>query len=465
MKKLFISQTIKRIAYWNAGVMLGLYLTFLLFTLITLNFVLIDDVDSRLTHEIEHIINSIAAVGDSVTIVYPGELQEPDLKYITENPFFLQVYDLEGNIFIRSENLNEHAPILLGFPNTFSPYYFESFFIKEEHLRTVYKPLINTENKQIGFIQLSARHATFNKVIKSIFWFNVISLPIIVLAIILLSLFLAKKSYSPINKIIDHANTISATKLNKRLTFDADPNDEIGKLKNTLNSLFDRLENQIKEISHFTDNASHQLMTPLTAIKTELEYILKRDFSIDNYKETCNILKDQTDRMIVMVKTMLIMSRECSDCSDNLNVFQVSTLLENEIRIINNKRITHKIEKNLYLRGKSEYFSNVIQNLINNALKYSSSDKIVKILLFSEMGRVKLQVADFGIGIEDEEKSEVFQRFYRVENQDVQEQKGYGLGLSLVKSVTESMKGKVNVYDNSPKGTIFELDLPLLELN
>ena len=140
-----------------------------------------------------------------------------------------------------------------------------------------------------------------------------------------MSILLAKKSYHPINKIIELANKISATNLSERLEYEANPNDELGRLNETLNSLFNRLENQIDQISHFTDNASHQLMTPLTAIKTELEYILKREHPIDEYKETCNILKSQTDRMISMVKTMLIMSRGCNKCTKSKNVFQLIT--------------------------------------------------------------------------------------------------------------------------------------------
>ena len=306
MKKFFISNTIKRIAYWNAGVMLGFYLTLLIFTLVLLNLVLID---SRLSHEVEHINNTIATVGDSITVIHPGELLEPDLRFVTENPFFLQIYDLEGNLFVQSENLKNYEKILLGFPNNFSPYYFESFIIKKEHIRTIYKPLYNSSDKHIGYLQLSTFHASFNRVLVNIFWFNIILLPIIVLAIIYLSIFLAKKSYNPINRIIDLSNSISATNLSKRLDYNAEPDDELGKLKNTLNSLFERLEDQIKEISQFTDNASHQLMTPLTAIKTELDYILKRDHTVEEYRDTCNILKDQADRMIVMVRTMLIMSR------------------------------------------------------------------------------------------------------------------------------------------------------------
>jgi len=237
-------------------------------------------------------------------------------------------------------------------------------------------------------------------------------------------------------------------------------------LKNTLNSLFERLENQIEEISQFTDNASHQLMTPMTAIKTELDYILKRNYPVEEYKETCNILKIQTDRMILMIRSMLIMSRECNNCSEDTNVFHLSNLLSNEIsNIYKTENVKFNIEGNIYLRGKSEYFSIVIQNLINNGIKYTPNNSNVDVILEVVDGKAELKVIDQGIGISDEEKPKIFQRFYRVESGEVQKESGYGLGLSLVESVIESMGGTIQVYNNNPVGSIFEITLPILKLD
>jgi len=467
MKKPLITSSIQRIAIWNAGVMLGLYITLSVFTILILNYILIDDIDSRLRHELEHIYNAIQTIDDSVIVVYPRELEEPDLKTVTEDPFFLQIYDLEGKIFVKSGNLDNYYEILLGFPNKFDPYYYEDFFIQEIRLRTIYKPLINQEQKLIGYLQLSAIHSSFNRIIKSVFWFNVIALPIVILGIILLSIFLAKKSFNPINKIINLANSISATNLSKRLEYPAEPEDELGKLKSTLNSLFDRLENQINEISQFTDNASHQLMTPLTTIKTELDFILKRDRTTAEYKETCNVLQAQTDRMISMVKTMLIMSRGCNECSDNSNVFNLSNLVKKDIaNIYSSNNVQFQIEENIYLRGKSDYFSIAIQNLINNAIKYSHKDSKVSVVATNIEDKLNLSVIDNGIGIEtEEEKGKIFQRFYRSDTDFVNKVNGYGLGLSLVKSVVESMGGNIKVLDNRPKGTIFTITIPSLKLS
>lgn len=466
MKKPFISETVRRIAIWNAAVMLGLYLVFLLSTIIILNYALVDEIDDQLRHELEHILHTVSVVDNKIEMLSFKELEEDDFQMVTDNPFFLNVYDLEGNILLRSRNLDYFDNILIGFPNNFSPYYYEDFFIRDKRLRTIYKRLINQKNEHIGYIQLSTFHESFNVIIKQIFWFNIFALPIVIVGIIFLSILLAKKSYHPINKIIELANKISATNLSQRLKYESNPLDELGRLKTTLNSLFNRLEDQIKEISQFTDNASHQLMTPLTAIKTELDYILKRDHSVEDYRETCNILKDQTDRMIVMVKAMLIMSRECSDCTDNNNVFNFSKLVNDEINNnYSSLNIKYDVEKYIYLRGKPDYFSTVIQNLISNSIKYSPKDSLIYLSATKKNNKLNLRVIDNGIGIPEQEKTNIFKRFYRIDTNEVNSVNGYGLGLSLVKSVTESMGGTIKVFDNKPTGSIFEIQIPVLELN
>ncbi len=466
MKKPFISNTIRKIAFFNAAVMFGLYLTFTIFTLIILNYVLIDDLDTRLRHEIDHILHTVEITVDSLIINSTAELEEADFQKITETPFFLQIYNLEGVLYYRSNNLNEYEEILLGFPNNFSPYFFESFESSTHELRAVYKELFDNSKNHIGYIQLSTIHTSFNEVVKNIFWFNIFTMPIVLFVITFLSVFLAKKSYQPINNIIDLAKKISATNLNERLETAEDPNDELAKLIETLNSLFGRLEKQINEISHFTDNASHQLMTPLTAIKTELDYVLKKERNIGQYQESGTIVKEQVDKMITLIKTMLLLAKDCEECLDNKNVFNLSHLVQNEI--VDSYKISNvkfDVDDDIYLRGKSEYFSIVLQNLINNAQKYSLQNDEVSVAIKQYENSVSIIVADKGIGITDDEKIKIFDRFYRVENNKVSKVIGYGLGLSLAESVTNKMGGTITVEDNKPTGTKFIIKLPLLNID
>ncbi len=444
MKKSVFTKTVKRIAILNTLVMLGLYILFIFFTLTIVKYVIVEDKDSRLSHEIEHVKNAFIVENDSLILKFPTELNEPDLTYITEHPLFLQIYDLKGNLIYRSKNLVYYDDILLGFPNKFDPYYYEDLKVGTDNLRIIYSQMKNSSNQPVGYFQLGSIYSNFGYVIKRILLFNLIAMPLTLLIIISLSIFLARKSYQPIHKIISLANKISATNLNERLTYEAEPNDELGMLKQTLNSLFERLESQVSEISHFTDNASHQLMTPLTAISSELDYILKKERNINEYRDSLKILKTQTDRMISIVKTMLILARECQGCTDSQNVFELSTLINKNVSdLYKNQNVDFSVDKEIYLRGRPDYFSIVMQNLINNALKYSGKNH-VNVSIIKNKDCAKILVEDHGIGISKADKERIFERFYRGINGEGKGIEGYGLGLSLVKSVITSMGGDID---------------------
>ena len=105
-----------------------------------------------------------------------------------------------------------------------------------------------------------------------------------------------------------------------------------------------------------------------------------------------------------------------------------------------------------------------MQNLISNSIKYSPPDSIVYISAKKENNKLFFRVIDNGIGIADQEKLNIFKRFYRIDTDEVNRVNGYGLGLSLVKSVTESMGGTIKIMDNKPTGSIFEIQISVLEL-
>ena len=105
-------------------------------------------------------------------------------------------------------------------------------------------------------------------------------------------------------------------------------------------------------------------------------------------------------------------------------------------------------------------FELIIQNLIENASKYSEKDTEISLSLREEKGQIELAVADVGIGISDKEKTKVLNKFYRVGNEGTRKSKGTGLGLYLVSSLVTEMNGKLTISDNLPQGCIFKIEVP-----
>jgi len=401
---------------------------------------------------------------DTVTIIDKKEFEESDLNKITAHPFFLQVYSESGKILLKSSNINLFGALPLNSRRNFDDFLFEDINVYGKSLRIAYYPLIDKSTKKAAYLQLATFKEEYSSILDQIILFNLFSFPLIIIIVVIASFFLAKNSINPINKIIETAKNISASNLSLRIEHTASSVDELGKLRDTLNSLFERLEKHIKQISRFTDQASHQLMNPLTAIKTELEFILKKDRTIEQYKETLQLMQGQADKMISITKTLLIIARADKAMNGYKNLFNVSRILGNTItESFANSNINLNIQEDIYLKGDSEIFKLVVENLIDNAVKYSNGE-LVKVTLKTSDGLSQIEVADLGIGISDEEKKNVFERFYRSEKVEKLGIKGYGLGLSLVKSIVIQFGGTIKIEDNIPKGTKVKISIPSVEI-
>ena len=460
-----LTQTTKRNIFWLLLSLTAIYIIFNLFAYFELNYLLVKRIDSQLKHEVEHIYNAIGFYNDTIFFKSKDEFDETDLVDVTSTPFFLKIYNSQNIILYQSKNLEKITPYNVTKPKYFlDEYVFVDKDFYSEELRTGFRQIKNREGKILGIIELSTFKSSSKVLANSFMLFNLITFPFFLLIFVLISYFFVKKSFAPINRIIDLANEISASNISKRLTYQADQNDELGRLKTTLNNLFDRLEYQINQIAHFSDNASHQLMTPLTSLKTEIEFLSKQNKFEPEEKESLKILHEQTERMISIVRTMLILSKDADNCGCLNSVFNFSKLLEELRKLFNNNRIEFEFENNIFIRGRGDYFSLVMQNLIDNALKYSDEDQKVFVNVSESNSMIRISVEDFGIGISDDEKEKIFDRFFRGAISE-HNTSGYGLGLTLVKSIVQKMNGTIKLKNNIPQGTKFIIELPKVELD
>lgn len=459
-----LTDTVKRFLFWNVAIFLIILLSFNIFILIITNYELTRGLDDKLKHELDNILKTFEVRNDSVVLLSYRELDENDFKYVKESSFFLQIFDAKKNVTIKSENVDNFEAIPLNIYEDQEDYSFYDLSSENEELRAVYRRFRNSEGKLVGHLQLSIFKAGANLILRDVIIFNLLSLPVLFVMIFVASIFLVKKTLSPINEIVQTAEKISAQNLNKRINYSADPADEIGRLRDTLNNLFERLEFQVNQISQFSDHASHQLMNPLTISKTELDYVLRKERNPEDYKNSLELLKDQTEKMIKIINHLLIISKHQDELIQQKTIYNLSKLVDDEINEDCYKvHISSQIEPEIYLRGNSEIFAAVINNLIENAIKYSPADPKVNISLKKNADVVELVVADNGIGISNEDKKKVFERFFRSNKAEELGIKGYGLGLSVVKSVLTQLGGHISIEDNKPQGTKFVIALPAVK--
>jgi len=442
-----------------------LYLLIVTISLNLFKYFLNDTLDSRLKHEMEKVSKSFYIENDSLIITDYSEFNESDFVYLTESPFFLQIYDHNKKIYLQSKNIDYFHNIEKSIFDFNELIYFQDEISHQNNLRVAYQKLYDKKEEHIGFIQISTLKDKFASVLENLILLNAAIFPIALILISLASLWIANRSFAPIRKIIEVADKISASNLSERIHFYSDPEDDLTKLRNTLNNLFDRLESQIKQMSEFTDNASHQLMTPLTALNTELEYQININSNSKEILTPLKELKETTDQMISIVKILLILSKDVKSISNYKSVFNLSHLLSNKLASYYKKqKVIINSESNLYLRGSEEFFIIAIQNIVDNALKYSDNQNVNISSKLDEQNLI-IEISDFGVGISNDEKEKIFERFFRGTQAENLGIKGSGLGLSLAQFIINAMDGTIEVSENYPSGSIFTIKLPILDFS
>lgn len=464
-KKPWFTETVRRIVIWDIVIFFLLFVISNIFTIAITNKILDDNLDNEIKRKVDILDDLFVFEGDSIKFIGLGEINEPAFVSMSPNSLFLQVYDRKGNLFLKSENIKSLGLIPFDLKNHGTEFEFENETFNNRQMRVGYAQVRDKEHEIKAYIQLAAFETENHFIMNEIVVFNILLLPVILFLIVVVSIFLAKKSYAPLNKIIAIAENTTANNLNTKIEYKADPNDELGRLRDTLNHLFMRLQEQVNQISQFTDNASHQLMNPLTALKTELEYILKRSRTQEEYKESLTVLNSQTDKMINIVKSLLTIAKYSGNPELYKNVFKIKPVIDEIIKPLfkNNNNIIYEIEDDLYLRGSQEGFRIILENLIDNAVKYTPENGSVQLKISKLSDQTEIIVTDNGIGIMEEEKEKIFERFYRSLNTK-QNVNGYGLGLCLVKTITLAMNGSIKIENNIPTGTKFIIRFPAMSM-
>jgi signal transduction histidine kinase len=214
---------------------------------------------------------------------------------------------------------------------------------------------------------------------------------------------------------------------------------------------------------NFLLSVTHELKSPLASIKLYIQTILKRE--LDRVKIEAflkNSLKD-IERLDDLVENMLIATRiESRSYSFPKEHFDLSELVSKvaerlQIHTCSTQTIKCNVEPGIYLTGDKFALTLAVSNLIENAVKYSPPCEEIVVELQRESNFIRFSVADRGIGISDEEKLRIFDKFYRVGSEDTRKTKGTGLGLYIVKQVLDNHQAHIKVKNNRSAGSIFEV--------
>jgi len=215
---------------------------------------------------------------------------------------------------------------------------------------------------------------------------------------------------------------------------------------------------------NFLLSVTHELKSPLAAIKLSLQTIVKRDLEKQMQLSLLNNSLKDIERLDDLVENMLlatkIESRTYSFPKEEFDFSELVTKITDRLQVHscgNEQLINTKIQAGVKIIGDKFALSSVVTNLVENAVKYSGPCAEVAVELSQNDSKAILKVSDKGLGIPDEEKMLIFDKFYRVGDENVRKSKGTGLGLFIVKEVLQNHDADISVKDNVPQGAIFEV--------
>lgn len=263
-----------------------------------------------------------------------------------------------------------------------------------------------------------------------------------------------------VRKVLKPVVKISAD-MDKRSSNDLSPiqkdelPQEIAPLVLALNRLFSRIEESFNRERQFTDNAAHELRTPLAAMKTQAQVLLKKAYDMPECKAGLENLHASVDRAAHMVDQLLSFTRLQADQIE-FKTIDLSALAGEVMKDISPLAVRKKIDleadvaEALTVKGNKHALVIMLRNLIDNAIKFTPANGKITVSVFEKKHKVIIKISDTGPGIEDTEKDKVFERFYRVQKN----KQGSGLGLSMAKWVCDVHAADIALSDNDPSGLV-----------
>lgn len=281
---------------------------------------------------------------------------------------------------------------------------------------------------------------------------------------------LCRNALSPLTRITNSISSISATDLDQRLSA-TQTGDELEELSRAFNGLLDRLQISFERQGRFAGEASHQLRTPLTAMLGQVDVALRRERSADEYRRALVSVSDQANRLRQIVEMLLFLTREEPDAAlPDIEPLEVKDWLTEHLLTWQGHPRFRDLELDaasstqLWIRSHQALLSQVVDNLLDNACKYSDPGSKIVVRIGQRENQVQLEVEDSGHGIPEHEVARVLDPFFRSLDAQRRGIQGAGLGLSIAQRIVAAFGGQLQAESSFGVGSRFTVIFPLVEM-
>lgn len=380
----------------------------------------------------------------------------------------VQIVDAQGEPIARSANLGAarlpaHATTMAQVEK--GQVVFETLHdFGEEPTRLVTVP-VRTGNA-LRAVQVAGSLDDVHSTLKAAAVLFVIMSAVLLLSVGTAGALLTGRVFHAIDDVVDKAHRIGDADLSQRLPHPGTA-DEIGRLVDTLNEMLARIEQGVGVQQRFTADASHELRSPLSRLRTELELALRRPREPQVYVETLRSGLEEVERLSLLVEELLAFARlDAGQERERVERTLLNTLAEEAMLrmepIARAREVTLAIDAPLPVHAKVApgSISLVLDNLLDNAIKFSPVGGRVTVTLAQQGEQATLRVRDQGPGIRSDELLRVFERFYRGPSARSGNTPGMGLGLALAQAIVHAHAGTIVATNAGDGGAVFDVRLP-----
>jgi heavy metal sensor kinase len=424
---------------------------------------LYDLVDDGLESQIEDLKNFLGAQKKDATVAKLRE--EVNESYAIEHPGdYLELYLETGDLIYRSAFLQAHPSLLLP-PDEVNRPLFRSRRIEGNHFRFVFEKL--AANGHVYTVEMGIPADDAIETLRQFRTYLLMFAPLLLLVAAGGGYWMSRRALSPVDALVKTARAIGGANLGHRLQ-KLDTGDELQRLSDTLNEMLDRIESSFLRVTEFTADASHELRTPVSLIRTEAELALRRSRGEAEYKESLQHILVEAERTTALIEQLLALARADSG-RETLHLQQVdlrqtlSGVVDGWQRVaaIRDLKFAAQIaDQSALVMGDETLLRRLVDILLDNAFKYTASPGRVRLTLERRGENAVITVQDSGVGIAEEDQSKIFERFYRVDKARSRAQGGTGLGLSIARWIVTQHRGSIVVESRPGEGATFRVELP-----
>lgn len=329
----------------------------------------------------------------------------------------------------------------------------------------IYSAPVQAEGKSY-FVQVAADISEYVELLDGLKVVSFIAIPLTLLFACFGGYWLSSRALAPVMAITQEARSITAASLSNRVPLPPHQ-DELRDLSQTLNAMLDRIESGFRRVQQFSADASHELRTPMSVIRTTAELALRKERDSAAYREALTQVLAESERTSAMIEDLLAIARSDSGAQLSLVRTDVVAIVRDACvkvsPLAEGRGITHHLklpQEPVYVAADPDALQRLMLVLLDNAIKYSFAGGQIKTHVTDEAAHIVISVEDFGPGIPAQDLPRIFERFYRADPARSREPGGAGLGLSIAKWIADAHRAEVRVTSDPGRGSTFSILLP-----